>query len=115
MQAVINPHRKIGVEIEVVVPIVGTGDNQDVQRLLAEILTNQGLRSVARGYSRCPIPSGTMFAVEHDMSLRDESRYAGLRWSKIELKTAPMTWPDLERVMPGALEIVRYMGARVNF
>jgi len=114
MQAIINPHRTIGIEIEVVVPIIGTGDNDDVQRLLAEILTNQGLRAVARGYNRNPIPTGALFAVEHDMSLRDESRYAGLRWSKIELKTAPMTWPDLERVMPSALEIVRYMGARVN-
>lgn len=114
MQAVINPHRTIGIEIEVVVPIIGTGDNRDVQQLLAEILTNQGLRAVARSYTHQSIPSGCLFGVEHDVSLRDESRYAGLRWSKIELKTAPMTWPELERVMPGALEIVRYMGARVN-
>ena len=97
-----------------VVPIVGRGENRDVQQLLAEILTNQGLRAFARGYSPAPLPAGYQFAVEHDTSLQDESRYQGLRWSKIEIKTAPMTWPDLERILPPALDIVRYLGARCN-
>jgi len=30
--------RKLGVEIECVVPIIGTGDNTDVQELLARVL-----------------------------------------------------------------------------
>ena len=106
--------RLIGIEIEIVVPIIGRGDNADVQNLLAEVLTNQGLSSVSRGYCRQPIPNGCKLAVEHDASLRDESKYQGLRWSKIEVKTAPMAWSEMERVLPPALEIIRYFGARVN-
>ena len=104
----------IGVEIEAVVPIIGRGDNTDVQNLLAEVLTNQGIPSVSRSYCRQPIPSSYRLAVEHDASLRDESKYEGLRWSKIEVKTAPMEWSEMERVLPPALEIIRYFGARVN-
>ena len=114
MQSSINLRRKIGVEIEVVVPIVGRGENRDVQQLIAEILTNQGLRAFARNYSHAPLPAAYQFAIEHDMSLQDESRYQGLRWSKIEIKTAPMTWADLERTLPPALDVVRYVGARCN-
>ncbi len=55
-----------------------------------------------------------MFAIEHDVSLRDESRYDGLRWSKIEAKTAPMTWEEIERVVPAALNIIIYVGSRCN-
>jgi len=106
--------RLIGVEIECVVPIIGRGDNLDVQTLLAEVLTNQGIRSVARAYSHQPIPADCKLAVEHDASLRDESRFAGLRWSKIEVKTAPMTFRELERILPQALEVINYFGARVN-
>jgi len=107
-------NRKIGIEIECIVPIIGTGDNMSVQNLLAEILSNHGIRSVARGYTRRSIPSGCKMAIEHDVSLRDEMKYAGLRWSKIEAKTMPMTWSEIEEVLPKALEIIRYCGARVN-
>ena len=74
-------NRKIGIEIEVVLPIIGSGDNADVQRLLAEVLSNQGIRSVARSYTHRDVPAGCKLAIEHDVSLRDESKYAGLRWS----------------------------------
>jgi len=115
MQASINHDRKIGIEIEVVVPIIGVGENRDVQRLIAEVLTNHGIQSHSRGYTHQPVPSGCKIAVEHDVSLRDESRYAGLRWSKIEAKTAPMTWGEIERILPPALDIIRYVGARANY
>jgi len=114
MQAAVNPTRRIGIEIEVVVPIIGVGENRDVQRLIAEVLTNQGIQSLSRGYTRQPVPSGSKFAIEHDVSLRDESKYAGLRWSKIEAKTAPMTWEEIERALPPALDIIKYVGARAN-
>lgn len=107
-------NRLIGVEIECVVPIIGTGEGQDVQRLLAQILTNQGILAVARGYTHAPIPQRYKLAIEYDVSLRDESKYAGLRWSKIEAKTMPMPFSELEQVLPAALEIIRYCGARVN-
>ena len=108
-------NRLIGIEIECVVPIIGAGDNADVQRLIAEVLSNQGIRSVARSYTHQPVPTGCKLAIEHDVSLRDESKYAGLRWSKIEAKTMPMTWQEIEETLPRALEILRYCGARVNY
>lgn len=107
-------NRLIGIEIECVVPIIGAGDNRDVQNLIAEVLTNQGIRTTSRSYTHQPVPSGCKLAIEHDMSLRDESKYAGLRWSKIEAKTMPMTWVQVEEILPRALEIIRYCGARVN-
>lgn len=113
MQSLIT-ERLLGVEIECVIPIVGRGENLDVQNLLAEVLSNQGIRAAARQYSHAPVPPGCKLAVEHDSSLRDESRYAGLRWSKIEVKTTPMTYRELERVLPAALDIINYFGARIN-
>ncbi len=107
--------RLIGIEIECVVPIIGSGENSDVQRLLAQVLTNQGIRAISRGYTQQDVPTGCKLAVEHDMSLRDESKYAGLRWSKIEVKTVPMAWREVEEVLPQALEIICYCGARVNY
>jgi hypothetical protein len=115
MLAEINHDRQIGIEIEVVVPIIGVGENRDVQRLIAEVLTNHGIQSFSRGYTHQPVPAGSKFAIEHDVSLRDESRYAGLRWSKIEAKTAPMTWDEIEQVLPPALDIIRYVGSRANY
>ena len=114
MESAINPSRKIGIEIEVVVPIIGRGENQDVQNLIAEVLTNQGIQAVSRGYTQRDLPHDCKFAIEHDASLSDESKYRGLRWSKIEAKTCPMTWEDVERIVPPALEIIRYVGARCN-
>jgi hypothetical protein len=90
-------NRLIGVEIEAVIPIIGAGQNQDVQQLLASVLSNHGLPAVARPYSHQPLPSGCLLVVEHDSSLRDESRFAGIRWAKIEIKTAPLPWPEIER------------------
>lgn len=114
VESQINANRKIGIEIECVVPIVGNGTNRDVQALLARILTNQGIQACSRGYTQQPLPATCQLAVEHDASLRDESKYRGLSWSKIEVKTAPMLWDEVERVLPPALDIIRYLGARVN-
>ena len=114
VESEVNPSRKIGIEIEFVAPIIGRGTNRDVQELLAQVLSNHGIRSCSRGYTQQPLPPGCQLAVEHDASLHDESRYRGLSWSKLEVKTAPMMWDEIERVIPPALEIIRYVGARVN-
>ena len=114
MESEINHNRKIGIEIEFVAPIIGRGTNRDVQELLAQVLSNDGIRSCSRGYTQQPLPPGCQLAVEHDASLHDESRYRGLSWSKIEVKTAPMLWDEVERVLPEALQIIGYVGARVN-
>ena len=107
-------NRKIGIEIECVVPIIGTGENSDVQRLLAQVLTNHGIRSVARSYTQQAVSSSCKLAIEYDTSLVSESKFAGLKWSKIECKTMPMTWAEIEETLPRTLEIIQYCGARVN-
>jgi len=109
-----NLNRKLGIEIEFVAPIIGRGSNRDVQELLAQVLSNHGIRSCSRGYTHQPLPRGCHLAVEHDASLRDESKYRGLSWSKLEVKTAPMLWHEVERILPEALEIIQYVGARIN-
>ncbi len=107
--------RLIGVEIECVIPIVGRGENEDVQSLLASVLSNHGISAISRSYTQRSVPTGCKMAIETDMSLRDEPKYAGLRWSKVEAKTMPMTWTEIEETLPRALEIIRYCGARVNY
>lgn len=114
MQSQVNLNRKIGVAIEVVAPIIGTGNNRDVQDLLAQVLSNHGIPSCSRGYTQQPLSPGCRLAVEHDASLHDESKYRGIAWSKLEIKTAPMLWDEVEQVLPKALEIIQYIGARVN-
>ncbi len=74
MESIINLNRKIGIEIEVVVPIIGRGENRDVQDLLAEVLSNQGIQAVSRAYTQRDLPHDCMFAIEHDASLSDESK-----------------------------------------
>lgn len=115
VESAINPSRNIGVEIECVVPIIGRGgSNHDIQELLSSVLTANGIPSVARSYSHSPVPAGCKLAIEHDSSLRDECRYEGLRWSQIEIKTCPSTWAELESILPKALDIIKYVGARTN-
>ena len=67
-------NRKLGIEIEVVVPIIGQGEGRDVQDLLARVLSNHGIPAVSRGYTRHAIPTGCLLAIEHDASLQDETR-----------------------------------------
>jgi len=114
VESEINSNRKIGIEIEFVAPIIGTGTNRDVQELIAQVLRNHGIPSCSRGYTPQPLPPGCQLAVEHDASLHDESKYRGLSWSKLEVKTSPMLWDEVERVLPQALEIIQYVGARIN-
>ncbi len=114
VESEINVNRKIGIEIEFVAPIIGRGTNHDVQELLAQVLTNHGIQACSRGYTQQPLPGGCQLAVEHDASLHDESKYRGFSWSKLEVKTSPMLWDEVERVLPEALEIIQYVGARIN-
>lgn len=114
MEATINWHRKMGIEIETVVAIIGQGEDRDVQQLLASVLNNQGISTIARSYSRQPVPGSNLLCVEYDTSLRDESRYRGIRWAKIEIKTAPLPWDEIERILPPTLDVIRYLGARCN-
>jgi len=106
--------RRLGIELEVAVPIVGRGETRDVQALLADILTHEGIPAIARPYSHEPLPEGRQVAVEHDCSLRGEAIYQGIQWAQIEIKTRPLTYREAEQLLPPVLEIVNYLGARIT-
>ncbi|MDM8004618.1 MAG: amidoligase family protein [Phycisphaerae bacterium] len=106
--------RILGLELECVIPVVGRGETRDVQELLVHLLHNQGMTAMARPYCRSAVPSGVDLCVEHDSSLRGEQRYSGITWGQIEVKTRPLTFRELEQLLPPALEIIRYVGARIT-
>ena len=115
LTADIDRSRRIGTEFEFALPQIGSGDGGDVRRTLAEILTANGQPAVARGYSHRPLPAGIDLAIEYDASVRGESRYSGIRWQSVELKTRILEGiDDWERIVPKALSICRYLGGRVN-
>lgn len=107
--------RRLGVEFEFAIPQIGTGEASDVRRILAGILNQNGVSAIAREYSHRPLPPGRDVAIEYDSSVRGESRYRGIRWQNIELKTRILNGiDDWEQVVPKALAICRYLGGRVN-
>ena len=115
LTAELNRTRRIGCEYEMTVPLVGSGSGADVQRTLAHVLTANGLPAISRGYSHEPIPGGVDLAVEFDSSVHGESVYNGISWHSVELKTRILNGiDDWEAIIPKALDICRYMGARVN-
>jgi hypothetical protein len=115
LSATLNRTRRIGCEYEMTVPLVGTGNGSDVQRTFASVLTANGVRAVARGYSHEPVPATADVCVEYDSSVQGETRYAGITWHSVEIKTRILNGiDDWERVVPKMLDIARYMGARVN-
>jgi hypothetical protein len=96
--------RRLGIELEtVLVNTTGRGDTRDVQDVIARVLTSEGIPSVVRPYSRDSIPEGFDLAIEHDSSLRGEQRYSNISWAQVEIKTRPMTFGELERILPPAL------------
>lgn len=115
LTAALNTTRTIGAEYEMTVPLVGSGDGMDIQRTLAQVLSANGVRAVARPYSHTPVPNNADVAVEYDTSVRGESRYEGIRWFPVEVKTRVLSGvQDWEAVVPPMLDICRYLGARVN-
>ena len=115
LNAELNRSRRMGAEFEMTVPLVGAGTGTDVQRTLAEVLSANGIRAVSRSYQSSPVPNGMDVAVEYDSSIRGESRYNGITWLPIEIKTRILNGiDDWEAIVPRTLQIARYMGARVN-
>lgn len=113
--AELNPYRRMGAEFEMTVPRLGSGNGSDVQRTLAQVLSANGVAAIARGYQHTPVPEGMDVAVESDASIRGESRYRGVAWHSVEVKTRILGGvEDWERVVPPMLAICAYMGARVN-
>jgi len=97
------------------VPLVGSGSGTDVQNTLAQVLSANGVSAVSRCYSNCPVPYGKDLSVEYDSSIRGESRFNGISWYSVEIKTRVLNGiDDWEAVVPKTLEICQYMGARTN-
>ena len=110
----LNRTRKIGSEYEGYIILTGAGDARSAQDSLAHALSENGIRAIARGYSKDPLPPGVKVAVEYDSSIEPEQRYRGIRWAQIEVKTAILTLDEWEIIVPPMLELLRYAGLRVN-
>jgi hypothetical protein len=111
----LNKTRTIGAEFEGYLILTGSGDARSAQESIADALTANGIRAVARGYSHDPLPPGVQIAVEYDSSIVPEQRYRGIRWAQLEVKTCKLEGIDhWEAVVPPTLELVRYAGMRVN-
>lgn len=83
----LSRNRRLGVEFEMVIPQIGGGVSADVREVIAQVLTANGVPAVARGYSHRPIPHGADVCVEYDSSVRGESRFRGISWVSVEVKT----------------------------
>lgn len=112
--SVLNQSRLIGSEFEGYIILTGGNDGRAAQQALADALTANGIRAIARGYDHSPLPQGVTVAVEYDSSIVPEQRYAGIRWAQIEVKTKPLTLGEWEQVVPPMLDLLRYAGLRVN-
>lgn len=111
----LNRTRKIGAEFEGYIILTGSGDARSAQESLAHALSQNGIPAIARGYSPDPLPPGVKAAVEYDSSITPESRYRGIRWAQIEVKTCKLDGIDeWEAVVPPMLDLLRYAGLRVN-
>lgn len=113
--AELNLSRRMGAEYEMTVPRIGSGTGTHVQQSIADCLSANGVRAIARNYQHTPVPSNCDVAVESDSSIHGESRFRAVNWCPVEIKTRILNGvPDWEAVVPRTLEIARYMGARVN-
>jgi len=112
--AELNRTRLIGCEYEFALPCTNGVGGSQIQQTLANIFIANGIRASWRSYSHEPIPCGVDLMVETDSSVQGESRWAGITWQSIELKTRPLTYSDWQRIVPKALAIACYMGGRVN-
>jgi len=110
----LNSTRLIGSEFEGYIVLTGGNDPRAAQQSLADALSANGIRAIARGYDHSPLPNGVVVAVEYDSSISPEQRYAGIRWAQIEVKTKPLTIGEWEATVPPMLDLLKYAGLRVN-
>jgi len=115
--AEVNRTRRLGCEFEMTIPLVGpeNGTGRDVQTTLANILSANSIPAASRGYTAKAVPEGIDIAVEYDGSIRGESRYHGIKWFPLEVKTRILNGIDeWEQIVPKTIEVCSYMGARLN-
>lgn len=111
----LNRSRRIGIEIEMAVPLIGGGQAQDLRTTMASILNANGLKAIARNYSHSPVPDGYDVGVEYDGSIRGETVYQGIEWVQVEVKTRILNGTDdFNQIVKKLCHLCRYLGARQN-
>lgn len=109
------PPRTMGAEFECTANLMGNGNSLDVQRTIANILTANGIRAGFRGYSHAPVPSNIDIMVETDASVRGESRFAGITFIPLEVKSRILQgMAEYQQIVPKTLEILRTLNCKVN-
>lgn len=115
LSSTLNRSRRIGIEIEMAIPLIGGGSAQDLRVKMAQILTANGLRAAARSYSHAPVGDNLDVVVEHDGSIVGESVFRGVEWCQTEVKTRILSGTaDFDLVVKKVCDISRYLGARQN-
>jgi hypothetical protein len=115
LSSTLNRSRRIGIEIEMAIPLIGGGSQQDLRVKMAKILSANGLRAIARSYSHAPVGDDLDVVVEHDSSIVGESVYRGIEWVQVEVKTRILSGTaDFDAVVKKLCDISRYLGARQN-
>lgn len=114
--AELNKTRKIGIEIEAVLPDTSGAERHQVQQRLAEIFSANGLPSVARQYSHEPVPAGKVLCVEYDSSLVGHSEgWNGITFHQLEIKTKPLAGLDeFSAVVPKMVKLASFLNLQVN-
>jgi Putative amidoligase enzyme len=106
--------RKLGVEHEFSIPLVGTGSHAAAREMIANVLTRNGLPTIARPYGQTLIQPPHVLAVEHDCSIRGEDRFEGISWIPVELKSGIITFEKWGEILPQALSVCSYLGGRAT-
>jgi hypothetical protein len=105
----------MGAEFECVTPLMGSGNTMDVQRMIATILSANGIRAGFRGYCHNPVRPGHDVEVETDGSVQGNSSLAGITWIPLEVKTRILQgMGEYQRIVPKTLEILRSLNCKVN-
>jgi hypothetical protein len=116
LTAQLNDTRKIGIEIEAVLPDTSGSSRYQVQQRLADIFTANGLPSVAREYSHQPVPEGKVLCVEYDSSLSGHSDgWNGITFHQLEIKTKPLAnFTEFLAVVPKMVKLASFLNLQVN-
>ena len=113
LESNLNTSRLVGCEYECYLAVTA-GTQIDTMQTIVNVLSANGIPAACRGYSHAPIPPGIDMMIETDSSIRPESRFATISHVSIEAKTRPMTIVEFERIAPKTLDILKYLGCRVN-
>lgn len=115
MHAEINANRPFGIEWELYVPVLTESTLSGVQQNLANILSSNGLSSIARSYSHERIPPNVTLVVESDSSITGDSIYKNVAFANLEVKTKIIgSINEYKEIAPKTLDILRFVNGKVN-